>query len=177
MVVSSLSRCPHRHTPLCFLSESSRDTDSGRWPVGTHFGWLTPTGLSTDPPGSSKVTHDSSGLVFAREANPFCKQVSGPQSTRQPRSHEARQKWGDRHGPHLQHLFLGEHSLHTNILAELLSNSHTVIHTPPLGPLLGPGPILACYQGMGPVSVGRTRSLQMSRVPFWPPSFTSPRCL
>ena len=137
MIVSSLSRCPHRQTPLCFLSESSRDTESGRWPVGTHFGWLTPTGLSTDPPGSSKVTHDSSGLVFAREANPFCKQVSGPHSTRQPRSPEARQRWGDRHGPHLQHLLVGEHSLHTNIFAELLWNSHTVIHTPPHGPFNG----------------------------------------
>ena len=129
------------------------------------------------PPG---VKQGDTRLVrpcFCPGGQSICKQVSGPQSTRQPRSHEARQKWGDRHGPHLQHLFLGEHSLHTNILAELLSNSHTVIHTPPLGPLLGPGPILACYQGMGSVSAGRTRSLQMSRVPFWPPSCTSPRCL
>ena len=109
----------------------------------------------------------------------FCTWVSGPQSTRQPRSHEARQRWGDRHGPPPPTFItlLGEHSLHTNILAELLSNSHTVIHTPPLGPLMGPGPILARYQGMGSVSAGRTRSLQMSRFPFWPPSCTSPRCL
>ena len=176
-MANCIDRCTHRQATLCFLSESSRDTGPGWWLVGTHHGWLTPTGLSLGPPGSCKVTYYSSGLVLPGRPNPFCTQVSGPQSTRQPRSHEARQKWGDRHGPHLQHLFLGEHSLHTNILAELLSNSHTVIHTPPLGPLLGPGPILACYQGMGSVSAGRTRSLQMSRVPFWPPSFTSPRCL
>ena len=89
------------------------------------------------PPGVKQGDIQLARPCFCPRGQSILQTGVWPLSTRQPRSPEARQRWGDRHGPHFQHLLVGEHSLHTNIFAELLWNSHTVIHTPPHGPING----------------------------------------